>query len=229
MRHLFHLSLLFLFLLALSCAPKETKTEKIDPINNPPEGFEMLFNGENFDGWHITTEDKEAKKNQFSVVDGMIHAYKEHENNSTQTFASLITNKEYENFILTLEYKWGEKKFKPRHEYVRDAGVLYHVWKEDVFWPYGAECQIQEGDTGDIWLIGTRGTSKVRQANRNYGPDGEPTTRGGENTYDSFARNSYWGKAGWNKIELVVKGDHATYKVNGKLVNEVFDLEKYQR
>jgi len=112
MRHLVYLSISLLFLPILCYAQKEPKIEKIDTINNPPEGFELLFNGKNLDGWHITTEAENAEKDQFSVVDGVIHVYKEHENNTEQTFASLITNNEYENFIITLEYKWGEKKLE---------------------------------------------------------------------------------------------------------------------
>ncbi len=230
----YHFKVLGVALLLLcSCGSKEEKTvtEKPLPIDNEiieaPTGFTQLFNGKDFAGWNILTMKENAIPDQFTVEKGIIHVYSSHEPNTEQSFACLITDEEYENYILTLEYKWGQKKFKPRASDVRDAGVLFHVYREDIFWPFGAECQIQEGDTGDVWLIGTKGSSTVRKSNRNYGSEGEIYTRGGENEYDSFARSSYWGIPGWNQLELEVKGGHAKFKVNGKLVNEVFDLKQF--
>lgn len=197
-------------------------------INIPPEGYESLFNGKDFSGWHIIKQDEEMKADLFSVEDGMIHTYKGLEHNSTQTWAELITDKEYERFILSLEYKWGKNKFKPRHESVRDAGVLFHGFEENLFWASGAECQIQEGDTGDLWLIGVRGSTTLDHSNEHYASNGELVTKGGpDDRYRSSSRNWYWEKPGWNKVVLEVTGDKAKFMVNGKLVNEVFDLRRY--
>ena len=151
------------------------------------------------------------------------------EGNSKQPFGELITEKEYENYILSLEYKWGDKKFKPRDENVRDAGVVFHVFDEDIFWASGAECQIQEGDTGDLWLIGVRGSTTIDFSNQHYDPKGDTFTKGEDpkKRYQSFPRNWFWEKTGWNKIVIEVKEDTAKFMVNGKVVNEVFDLARY--
>jgi hypothetical protein len=92
----------------------------------------------------------------------------------------LITLKSYSRYVLSLEYKWGERKFAPRNEFVRDAGIIFHMHGPDVIWPSGVECQIQEGDTGDLWTINTQAISTVQPNIRNYepAPGGKPDTRG---------------------------------------------------
>ncbi|WP_273567831.1 3-keto-disaccharide hydrolase [Maribacter halichondriae] len=206
----------------------ESSTTEVS-LNNPPEGYETLFNGKDFNGWNIITDNEQSDVELFSVEGGMIHTYKNLEANSVQPFGELISEKEYENYILSVEYKWGEKKFKPRDEAVRDAGVLFHGFDEDIFWASGAECQIQEGDTGDLWLIGVRGSTKLESSNQHYAPDGDTFTKGEDpkKRYQSFPRNWFWEKEGWNKVIIEVKENSAKFMVNGKLVNEVFDLEYY--
>lgn len=154
--------------------------------------FIPLFNGENLDGWYtsIDREGKKGRKSIFTVTDGVIHAYASHKNGSEQPYGGLITESSYSNYHLTLEYKWGKKKFVPRHDFVRDAGVIFHMRLPDTLWPKGVECQIQEGDTGDLWVIGTRATSRVQNVIRNYLPTSELVTRGSPNQrFDRFPLN----------------------------------------
>ena len=190
------------------------------------DGFEKLFNGKNLDGWETWYRHEDAEKDLFSVEDQMIHVYPYQEHHSEQTYAGIITEKTYSHFILTLEYKWGEKKFKPRDEAVRDAGLLFHVHGDPIIWPNSVECQIQEGDTGDMWLIGTRATSKVSHVIRNYSPTGREETRGNqEKRFDRFHRSYSWEVPGWNKVAIEVRGDYARFTVNGKVVNEAMDMK----
>lgn len=189
-----------------------------------------LFNGENLDGWYVVVQGQGRRPVQdiFTVDDGIIHAYADHEPNSRQPFAGLITETSYNNFHLELEYKWGEKKFAPRHDYVRDAGIIFHMHDDDPFWPSGVEMQIQQGDTGDIWVIGTQVTSKEHGVEGNYSPDGEPRTRGARHQrYARFARSYCWERPGWNHVEITVEGDHALYRVNGHVVNEASDMRRW--
>ncbi len=234
-----YFSVFFILTALLSCnsekntstAPStESSTNKMS-LNNPPEGYVSLFNGKDFNGWDIIKDNEQSDAELFSIEDGMIRTYKGLEANSEQPFGELITKKEYENFILTLEYKWGKKKFKPRDESVRDAGVLFHAFEEDIFWASGAECQIQEGDTGDLWLVGVQGSTKLDEGNNHYNPNGKVFTKGEDpnDRYHSFSRNWYWEQPGWNKVSLDVRGSGAIFKVNGKIVNEVFDLKRYHK
>jgi hypothetical protein len=188
-----------------------------------------LFNGKDLSNWQIIANDSSftgKTEDIFTVENGVIHVYSHQEPSTKQVFAALYTKDTYSNYKLTLEYKWGQKKFKPRDDYVRDAGVLFHVYRKDVFWPFGVECQIQEGDTGDVWVIGTQVTSKVHPVNGNYNPEGKLTTKGSlDQLYNRFPRSFSWEVPGWNKIEIEVVGDHAKYWINGHFVNEALDMK----
>ncbi|HVY94950.1 MAG TPA: DUF1080 domain-containing protein [Bryobacteraceae bacterium] len=156
----------------------------------------------------------------FSVENGAIHV-------SGEEYGFLITKEDYENYYLSAEFKWGEATHPPRVGKARDAGILYDVTGPMTIWPSSVEFQMQEGATGDIYLCngfaltsrdGRRITGKPGQyvgINRIgkgewkdvtgfRDPNGDPEKPHGE----------------WNQVELVVQGDHVTYYVNGKLVNE---------
>ncbi|MEL6923779.1 MAG: DUF1080 domain-containing protein, partial [Bacteroidota bacterium] len=192
------------------------------------DGWQALFNGRNLDGWYLSVRDSNLLRpteNLFTVEDETIRVYPTQAAGSEQSFAGLTTEASYSHFHLTMEYKWGEHKFRPRHEFVRDAGVIFHVHGADRIWPNGVECQIQEGDTGDLWAIGTRVSSTVQNVIRNYDPNGTAITRGHpEQRFSRFHRAYYWERPGWNKLDLIVHGDHAIFKVNGQVVNEAIDM-----
>jgi Domain of Unknown Function (DUF1080) len=114
---------------------------------------DALFNGKdltNFYTWlkgHGKNNDPEKV---FTVHDGMIHV-------SGKTFGGLITEKEYDNYHLVAEYKWGEKTWAPREDKARDSGILLHCVGEDGavggVWMESIECQMIEGGTGDFILV----------------------------------------------------------------------------
>lgn len=214
-----------------SAGPVKKISENELPSPAPP-GWEALFNGKNLAGWHLATRDTTfagTMEDLFEVKNGLIHVYPSQENLSEQTFAGLITEQTYSHYKLSLEYKWGTRKFKPRHEFVRDAGIIFHVHGADQIWPNGVECQIQEGDTGDLWAIGTRVSSKVQNVIRNYDPNGELVTMGKpEQRFHRFHRAYSWEVPGWNKIDIEVKGDHAIFMLNGKIVNEAIAMQYWE-
>lgn len=195
-----------------------------------------LFNGHNLDGWRVYLADRPAGAAQdiFQAEAGVVHVYKDAAAGTKQPFGYLLTTEEHGDYRLTLEYKWGTKQFAPRADpdSVRDAGVCYHVQAPDEIWPTAVECQIQEGDTGDVWLIHTRGTSHVHPDNMNYWTldqtSGIELTKG-ENPrgYQRFLRSYSYELPGWNKVELVVRGDSATYYVNGHAANRVTGLRHW--
>jgi hypothetical protein len=199
----------------------------------------VLFNGKdltNFYTWLKGIGKNKDPKKVFTVQDNMIRV-------SGEVFGCFTTEKEYENYHLVVEFKWGKKTFPPREKATMDSGILLHCVGEDGAaggsWMESIECQMIEGGTGDFILVGGKGKPKltVRAEKRGnqwyYNPKAEPKefTGGRINWY---ARDPNWkdvlgfrGKddvenpAGeWNTLECVCAGDKITNILNGKVVNE---------
>jgi len=198
--------------------------------------WKPLFNGKDLKGWSAhyaskTDADAPAASTLFKVENGTIHAYPTQAPGITQPNAYLVTDAEYQDYVLSLEYQWGEKKFPPRAELQRDAGLLYHVYRErPADWPASAEAQIQEGDTGDSWAVSAQISSFVDPKTGFYAlPEngGVPVTVG-ENGKFVRTRHSRTNEyPGWNKLEIIVRGDKATHVVNGLVNMRVHDLKSW--
>lgn len=172
--------------------------------------FNSLFNGKNLDGWYIFLKGMEKGQDTarvFTAHDDMLHV-------SGQTFGYVATNNSYKNFHLTLEFKWGVKKHAPRLDKKRDSGILYYFASSapDKVWPRSIECQIQEGDCGDFWLV----DSTSLTINGKF----FPPTRNQQvvKTSDQEKPNGEW-----NTVEVIAKDGKCTHKVNGVIVNEGTD------
>ncbi len=113
-----------------------------------------LFNGKNLDGWYTFLQNRGRNNDPlkvFSVRDGMIRI-------SGEEWGCITTEKEYENFRIVTEFKWGEVTHRPRLDKARDSGLLLNSQGEDGgangIWIHSIECQIIEGGTGDIIIVG---------------------------------------------------------------------------
>jgi hypothetical protein len=77
---------------------------------------------------------------------------------SGEIFGALTGKQEYDDFHLRMEFRWGEKKWPPRENVVRDSGILYYAVGEhgaspNKAWMRSLECQVQEHDVGDYWGV----------------------------------------------------------------------------
>src|SRR5262249_16069665 len=85
-------------------------------------GVLHLFNGKDLTNFYTYLKGH-GKGNDpekvFTVHDGMIHV-------SGKVFGGLTTEKEYGNYHLVTEFKWGEKTWAPREKAARDSGILLH-------------------------------------------------------------------------------------------------------
>ena len=167
--------------------------------------FKPLFNGKNLKGWYsfLKTNGKDNDPDTvFSVSDGLLHI-------TGKEFGYIITGKSFANFHLVVEFKWGEKKYPPRENAPRDNGIVYYVGQEDRVWPRGIECQIQEGDCGDFWLIDS--VTIVIDGKR---------TESTKNTRVIKKKDNEKPTGEWNRIEVIAKDGKCTHIVNGVVVNE---------
>jgi hypothetical protein len=212
--------LVFYLLLAIAALIDSGMAQSAKDI--PPHGkLVKLFNGKDLTGFDTLLQSKGWNKDPDKVF--------------------IVTQKEYENYYLRAEFKWGEKTYMDRVGKARDTGILYNITgampaPPKGVWPRSFEFQIIEGGTGDIWLI--KGAS-LKVKGQLFASEIEPGV--GDNQYTKSPRfgegpwqnvTGYRDPVGevekprgqWNLLEMVLDHDHVKYYVNGKYVNEATDL-----
>jgi hypothetical protein len=165
----------------------------------------QLFNGKDLTGWTIFVDSTPGRyspesnpANVFKVEHGAIHV-------SGERFGCLTTKDEFDNYHLTVEFRWGDMRWPPRAKDKRDSGILLHCVGPDKIWTRSIECQIQEHDCGDFWLVD--GTSIT--------VDGQVETR-----YKQKKADAEKPLGQWNRLEVICEGDKITNIVNGVVVNQ---------
>ncbi|MCW1923326.1 DUF1080 domain-containing protein [Luteolibacter arcticus] len=210
--HFFSVSAAFLVIASAASAQGEWKS---------------LFNGKDLSGWTVTVDKLPVGQDPDRIVqvrDGAIHMYADSDPTMKVPFGVITSDGSYSRFHLALEYRWLEKKFAPRKDAIRDAGLLYHASNTAKIWPPSVEYQIQEGDSGDIIFIGESGYSWAHpdpdQAPQGQGdasllPENGGFLRKAKNqTY--FGRFPEYDHAGWNRSEVIVHADEsAEHILNG--------------
>lgn len=193
MRNFFKaIAAIFLPMLAFRDLPAQKKTTLFDPDKKTE--------------WYVYTSksgrDKDPQK-VFQFEGSVIHV-------SGQDFGYIITEKKYSDFRLVLEFKWGQKKYPPRENAKRDAGILYHadLYSGDKIWPRSLEYQVQEGDCGDFWM-----TDSTRIIHH----DTLTTPGGAFNVVKTKDAEKPTGQ--WNEAIVIVKNGNITHLLNGEVVN----------
>lgn len=195
-----------------------------------------LFNGTDLTGLEVLVEGGKAgedPKGYVTIHDGMIHMYQNTPDTEAVKFGVVMTKKEYSHYRLRFEYKWGTKKFAPRKEdkFKRDGGLLYHVWDASKIWPGSVECQVQEGDTGDLIFLQAGGLVGIDPKEPRFY---QPIPEGGKAESILTTGFHYVAKRGvadttdgWNTVEIVVRGGReAVHIVNGKALIRATEFRK---
>ena len=196
-----------------------------------------LFNGKDLTGWTLDTPDRDemteeqeveikdgimtfdtrkvewwtANPPSFMVRDGLLISM-------GRPMGHLITEKEFENYKLVVEYKFTKRP--------GNCGVLVHAstprYLYDMF-PKSVEVQMQHGNAGDFWCIGENIEVPNMEERR---PRRDETIKYGGEEGDArrIAKladaESPVGE--WNTMEIECKGDEVIVHVNGTLVNHGF-------
>lgn len=192
-----------------------------------------LWNGRDFTGFY-TFLAKSGRNNDpgqvFSIRDGLIHV-------SGREYGYLATEREYENYELQVEFRWGEAVWPPREKNARDSGLLFHMQGPDKVWPQCIEFQMIEGGTGDLLLVGGASMDFDPALESRFAmpkmksEDGTRIVRG---RIDWEKRSPEWKdvlgfraepdlerpRGEWNELRLLCQGDRFTYWVNGTKVVE---------
>ncbi|MFN4257931.1 MAG: DUF1080 domain-containing protein [Gemmataceae bacterium] len=238
---------IFPVLLAFFMTPAaRADDQKTAPIR--PTEVIQLFNGKNLDGLYTWLRDSQRAdpKKVFTVQDGILHV-------SGEGMGYVATDKEYKDYHLIVEYKWGERTYGAK--YVRNSGLLLHATGPDGnagkgAWMASIECQLAQGCVGDFIVIrGTGADGKVipvtLTSDTVLGPDGrtrwqkggKPTVYSGRQFWwslhdpnfkeliDTRGKNDVESKLGdWTRVECICDGDRITVVVNGTTVNECYDV-----
>jgi hypothetical protein len=171
----------------------------------------LLFNGKNLDGWHtdIPAADGKADKNpSFTVREGLLVSL-------GSPGGHLITDKEYSDYTLTVEYRFSDKP--------GNCGVLVHASTPralyDMF-PKSIEVQMQHKSAGDFWCIQENIEVPDMEKRR---PHMEGQKFGGAKEDARQILNLTDGSekpAGeWNTMTIEAHGNEIIVHVNGDLVN----------
>ena len=174
---------------------------------------------------------------------------------SGRGYGYVATKKDYRDYHLVLEFKWGTKTHGARETKARDNGILLHAYGPhgaySGTWMASIEAQIIEGGVGDILVLspklpdGKELTTSVmsefsldRDKEKIWTP-GAPkqlVTKGRINwqhrdvdwsdTKGVRGREDKESPPGdWNRLECIADGDHLTYYLNGAKVNEAFECK----
>lgn len=208
---------------------------------------EVLFNGKNLDGWYTflrTTGKNHDPKGVFTVSKGNIVI-------SGEEYGCITTEKEYANYKLVLDFKWGNRTFAPRVDRARDSGLLIHSQGKDGayggVWMNSIECQLIEGGSGDFIVVGDGSENfaitcpvapEMQGSSHIYQPGGEMVTIH-KGRINWLHRDPDWkdvlgfrgandvekpvGK--WNRMIVYARGNSIDVYLNGVLVNQAVNVK----
>jgi hypothetical protein len=213
----------------LARPPKEAPARTLEPQKQ--DRWVSLFNGRDLSGWYtfLQKHGKDRDPDHIIVIeDEAIHLYKNATERSEVVMGYICTEKEFGNYHLRFQYRWGTKKFQPRYALKRDAGLYYHLNGPDAVWPRGLQFQIEQTNVGDLitlhgFALDTWIDPKTREDQQPtfQEPDkgSQPRVLGGKGIAYQKHLAGEFEVDGWNTIEVITKGDTTVHVLNGQVVN----------
>lgn len=167
----------------VSCAPKENSIE--------------LFNGTDFEGWgFVVANDTIPAADVFAVNDGVIDI-------TGQPFGYMYTLEEFENFELTVEWRWPAEP--------ANSGVFLNIKELSSPFPNCIEHQLQAGNAGQFLALGG---AKMEGIEAPVGQIGRK---------ERMADSAELEPGEWNKAVITVQDGSIKTFVNGVFMNECKD------
>jgi hypothetical protein len=173
------------------------------PGANEEEKWLQLFNGKDLNGWNkfLDPKAKDADPDKvWTVKDGTILC-------SGSPMGYLLTQKEYSDYVLRVEWRWGEKAKDMKGP---NSGVFVHVSGPDKIWPKGVEAQLAADHAGDFWLVDN---FKLKVDSSRQDPKVD-------RHYYRLKDHVEKPRGEWNQYEITCKGDTVKLVINGEFVNE---------
>lgn len=230
--------------LASACWGGLLSLQTDDPIT--PRQTIQLFNGKDLGGLYVWLKETgyQDPRGVFKVQDGIVSA-------SGEVDGYVATRKQYRDYRLVVEYKWGARTWG--HKHVRNSGILLHAVGPDGArnpWMSSIECQLAQGCAGDLIVI--RGKDEqgstvpvTLTSDTALGPDGRTRWKKG-GTPTVYSGKQFWwsmhdpdfqellderGKhdvesplGQWTRVECICNKDRIRIIVNGTTVNEAYNV-----
>lgn len=174
---------------AMAIAQQEENTLTQEESTN---GWQLLFDGQNLNGWHSYREQSPGK--DWSVEDGAIMLKKKN-SDPPADYADLVTNAEFANFDLKLQWK-----AKP----CIDSGVMFFVHESPQYkntYETGLEMQI-----ADLACTVPDSREILRRSGDLYG-------------LISTKVNTVKPAGEWNQFEIIANGGHLQLIQNGQAIS----------
>ncbi|HLO58008.1 MAG TPA: DUF1080 domain-containing protein [Bacteroidales bacterium] len=149
-----------------------------------------------------------------------------------EIYGCVFTKQEFSNYHFTLKYKWGERKWEPRLDKLKDSGILYHsigecgvdYWRA---WMRSQEFQVMEGHAGDYWS-GNNTAIDIRA----YLPEGDIMNSVADTSQSFLSMGAGTGRMGfclrsanfesaeneWTTLDLICFEGKSIHMVNGHVV-----------
>ncbi len=155
-----------------------------------------LFNKKDLKDGYVYLKDTDADVDPMSVWkvrDGELRC-------SGNPVSFLRTRQEYSDYKLVFEWRWAEKP--------GNSGVLLRMGGQEKIWPLCMEAQLMHNRAGDLIGMGCDfNENKVK--------------KGGPISYTPRMNDSNEKETGgWNKYEIICKGDSIEVTINGQLQNK---------
>ena len=170
-----------------------------------------LFNGKDLAGWTADVPEADKKPDiepSFIVRDGKLVSL-------GKPLGHLVTDKEFENYRLTVEYRFPSKG--------GNCGVLIHASKPRALYkmfPQSIEVQMQSGNAGDFWCIEENIEVPDMEKRRPH-KEGQKFGGGANDARNikNLTDDSEKPLGEWNTMVITCKQDTITVEVNGTEVN----------
>ncbi len=189
--------------------------------------WQPLFNGENLDGWDTWVGTTETDSVPLGLNNDQLNIFTvvELDNEkviriSGEVNASLATKEEFENYHLTVDFKWGDELFTRWN-----SGLLYHSYGDFGVglgvWMSSHELQLLTGNVGDSYRMGKSYCEIPMVQNSEgkyvYSKEAEKTPSIPDTDTRIVAKDGDHEKpkGEWNTIELYCFGTTSVHVVNG--------------
>ena len=191
----------------------EAIAEALEKSESSSSSANSLFNGKDLNGWHVDVPHRDNNpdaKPTFIVRDGMLVSL-----GSPQ--GHLITDEEYKNFRLEVEYRFAAKP--------GNCGVLVNASEPRALYkmfPKSIEVQMNHKHAGDFWCIVE--DIKVPDMIARRGPKEKwGITEGKARRILNLTDDSENAVGEWNRMVIECLDDQVKVWVNGDLVNHGTD------